>query len=834
KFEHFRHDPENQESISNDLVNIFFIDSKGHYWVGTQGGINRFYPDKGSFKSYTVNDGFVDNVVKGILEDDDGLLWISTQNGLSKFDPEKGSFRNFHKKDGLQADVFTLSSCYKNSRGEMMFGGVNGVSIFNVDKIKELIITPPVQIDRIRINNIELSAGYKLNGRVLIDKSISKMEEIRLDHDENVITLEFTAIEYSSPDMLEFSYQLDGVDKQWNYAAFNERQVTYSGLRAGEYLFRLRATNKIGTWGQLERQLKIIVYPPFWATNLAILVYILIFAGIAFIIYYNVRNRITIKRELKKEKEAHQRQMEIEEFKLRFFTNISHDIKTPLTLISVPLQRLMKETNTISNTQRKHYFSTMHKSVQMLLKLVNQLLDFRKIENNKLKLEVNENDLVPYLKDLASSFIDYAEEKNLHFNIEIPEDKKMLWFDPKIIDKVFFNLLSNAFKFTPVGGSVTVQLLENQQGLNFSDSHAKKNLKYTGFLVKDTGIGIPEDKMDAIFKRFEKLKSGKEMGVGTGIGLAIVKRLVDIHRGYIEVDSKPGSGSSFKIWIPIDKSAYDESEIIDASEINTVPVNTETISTHENILIKDTSTQSTPNEITESSKSVNILVVEDYSEMRAFIKDILKNNYHITEAENGKKGYEKALLEGPDLIITDIMMPEMSGLELCKKIKKNVNVSHIPVVMLTARNTDENEIEGLETGANYFIKKPFNVDQLKLVVRNILEYRKKIQLRFSGNKIPEPKEVTVTSADEKFLINAVSILEENISNSEFTVEDLAKQTGLSPVHLYRKFKFLAGMSSNDFIKTFRMKRAAQLLRLNKMRISEVAYAVGFNDPRYFR
>ena len=519
---------------------------------------------------------------------------------------------------------------------------------------------------------------------------------------------------------------------------------------------------------------------------------------------------------------------------MSFFTNISHDIKTPLTLISVPLQRLMKESNTISNAQRKHYFSTMHKSVQMLLRLVNQLMDFRKIENKKLKLEVSENDLVHYLKDHASSFIDYAEEKNLHFNIEIPEDKKMLWFDPKIIDKVFFNLLSNAFKFTPVGGSVTVQLLETKQGLNFSGSTAIKDLKYTGFIVKDTGIGIPEDKMNAIFKRFEQLKSGKEMGVGTGIGLAIVKRLVDIHRGYIEVDSKPGSGSSFKIWIPIDKGAYDESEIMDASEIRTVPENTETISTNENILIKDSSTDSIPNEITESSKAVNILVVEDYSEMRAFIKDILKSNYHITEAENGKIGYQKALNEGPDLIITDVMMPEMSGLELCKKIKKNVNISHIPIIMLTARNTVENEIEGLETGANYFIKKPFNVDQLQLVVRNILDYRKELQLKFAGNKIPEPKDVNVTSVDEKFIKSAVEIIEENISNSDFSVEDLAKQTGLSPVHLYRKFKFLTGLSSNDFIRTFRMKRAAQLLQQDKLRISEVAYAVGFNDPRYFR
>ncbi|MCK5471363.1 MAG: hypothetical protein KAI99_22720, partial [Cyclobacteriaceae bacterium] len=470
KFEHFRHDPENPESISNDLVNIFFIDNKGHNWVGTQGGINRFYPDKGTFKSYTVNDGFVDNVVKGILEDDDGLLWISTQNGLSKFDPVKGTFQNYHKKDGLQADVFTLSSCYKNSRGEMMFGGVNGVSIFNPDKIIERIITPPVQIDRIRINNIELSAGYKLNGRVLIDKSISKMEEIQLDHDENVITLEFTAIEYSSPEMLEFSYQLEGADKQWNYAAYNERQVTYSGLGAGKYLFRLRATNKNGNWGQQEKQLKITVHPPYWATNLAYFIYILIISGLIFIIYFNVRNRIKFKRELAVEKEVHKRRMKIEEFKLRFFTNISHDIKTPLTLISVPLQRMMKEPNNISNAQRMHYFSTMHKSVQMLLRLVNQLLDFRKIENKKLKLEVNENDLAHYLKEHASSFIDYAEEKNIHFNIELPDEREKIWFDPKIIDKVIFNLLSNAFKFTPVGGSVTIQLLETKSELSLLDS----------------------------------------------------------------------------------------------------------------------------------------------------------------------------------------------------------------------------------------------------------------------------------------------------------------------------------------------------------------------------
>ena len=366
------------------------------------------------------------------------------------------------------------------------------------------------------------------------------------------------------------------------------------------------------------------------------------------------------------------------------------------------------------------------------------------------------------------------------------------------------------------------------------DSAAKNNLEYAGFIVKDTGIGIPEDKMNAIFKRFEQLKSGKEMGVGTGIGLAIVKRLVDIHRGYIEVDSKPGSGSSFKIWIPTDKSAYDESEIMDTSEIRTVPVSADQISANENILIKESTNESLSNEITESSKAVNILIVEDYSEMRAFIKDILKSNYHIIEAENGKIGYQKALNEGPDLIITDVMMPEMSGLELCKKIKKNVNISHIPIIMLTARNTVENEIEGLETGANYFIKKPFNVDQLQLVVRNILDYRKELQLKFAGNKIPEPKDVNVTSVDEKFIKSAVEIIEENISNSDFSVEDLAKQTGLSPVHLYRKFKFLTGLSSNDFIRTFRMKRAAQLLQQDKLRISEVAYAVGFNDPRYFR
>ncbi len=834
KFEHFRHTLENPESISNDLINIFFIDSKGHYWVGTQGGLNKFDPRKGTFKAYTVNDGLVDNVVKGILEDNDGNLWISTQNGLSKFDPEKGAFYNYYKKDGLQADVFTLSSCYKNSRGEMMFGGVDGVSIFKAENIKERIITPPVQIDEISINNIKISPSLELNGRILIDKSISRMDEIHVKHDENVITLEYTAIEYSSPEMLEFSYQLEGVDKQWNYAAFNERQVTYSGLGAGEYLFRLRATNKNSTWGQQEKQLKIIVYPPFWATNLAYLIYIAIFIGIAYIIYFNVRNQIQIKRELAVEKEAHRREMEIEEFKLRFFTNISHDIKTPLTLISVPLQRMIKEYAKISNAQRERYFNTMNKSVQMLIRLVNQLMYFRKIENKKLLLEVSEGDLAAYLRNDASSFIDLAEEKNIYFKVDIPTAKKQYWFDPKIIDKIFFNLLSNAFKFTPVGGTITVKFLENKPGSQIESIKDSNDQEYTGFSVSDTGIGIPDEKINIIFKRFEQLKSGKEMGVGTGIGLAIVKRLVDIHKGHIEVESTPGTGSAFTIWIPANKLSYKSSEINENPEID-ISMQTEAEITNSDLSIAQTPfVDSSSQDTKESSKKIKILVVEDYSEMRSFIKDILKGKYQVSEAENGKEGYEKALLDGPDLIITDVMMPEMSGLELCKKIKKNVNISHIPVIMLTARNTVENEIEGLETGANYFIKKPFNIDQLQLVVKNTLDYRRELQLKFSGNKIPEPKDVNVTSVDEKFLTTASEVLEENISNSEFSVEDLARQTGLSPVHLYRKFKFLTGMSSNDFIKTFRMKRAAQLLQKNKLRISEVAYAVGFNDPRYFR
>lgn len=834
KFEHFRHTLENPESISNDLVNIFFIDRKGHYWIGTQGGLNKFDPRKGTFKAYTVNDGLVDNVVKGILEDNDGLLWISTQNGLSKFNPEKGAFYNYYKKDGLQADVFTLSSCLKNSRGEMMFGGVDGVSIFKAENIKERIITPPVQIDGISINNIPISPGLEFNGRIVIDKTISRMDEIHVNHNENVITLEYAAIEYSSPEMLEFSYQLEGVDKQWNYAAFNERQVTYSGLGAGEYLFRLRATNKNSTWGQQEKQLKITVFPPFWATNLAILIYVAIFIGIAYIIYFNVRNRIQIKRELAVEKEAHRRKMEIEEFKLRFFTNISHDIKTPLTLISVPLQRLIKEYAKISNTQRERYFNTMNKSVQMLIRLVNQLMYFRKIENKKLLLEVSELDLATYLRDHAHSFVDYAEEKNIQFEIDIPNEARQHWFDPKIIDKVFFNLLSNAFKFTPVGGAITVRFLEPRKGLHINDIKETKDQEYTGFTVTDTGIGMPEEKINAIFKRFEQLKSGEEMGVGTGIGLAIVKSLVDIHKGYIEVNSTPGTGSAFTIWFPANKLSYESSEINESPDID-ISIQAETEITNSDFSIAQTSfvdpeTQGTK----ESLNKIKILVVEDYSEMRSFIRDILKGKYQITEAENGKTGYEKALLEGPDLIITDVMMPEMSGLELCKKIKKNVNISHIPVIMLTARSTVENEIEGLETGANYFIKKPFNIDQLQLVVKNTLDYRRELQLKFSGNKIPEPKDVDVTSVDEKFLTTASEVLEENVSNSEFSVEDLANQTGLSPVHLYRKFKFLTGMSSNDFIKTFRMKRAAQLLQKNKLRISEVAYAVGFNDPRYFR
>lgn len=835
QFEHYRHIPEDKRSISSDLVNVTFSDSKGNLWIGTQGGLNLFTKESKDFIRFTENDGLVDNVIKGILEDQMGYLWISTQKGMSKFNPETKIFTNYFQKDGLQGDIFNLSACFFNSQEEMMFGGNNGVSIFKPEEITERTDFPPVYISQLKVNNQPIQTGQVFNGRIPINKALYKQKTIDLKHDENTINIEFSAIEYSSPEKIKFAYLLEGGDTNWNHTDYKNRQITYSGLKPGKYQFRVKTSNISGEWNNEETHLSIVITPPLWATNQAYIAYILII--IVFFIYIGsvLRNRIKTRKELQLEKEEQKKRNELNKFKLQFFTNISHEIRTPLTLISLPLQKLMEEGDQLSHTQKQNYFQSIDRNVNSLLHLINQLLDFRKVENNKVSINVKKEDICQLIAPIIQSFSTSSVQKRIAINFESPANKFLVYIDNNIIEKILNNLLSNALKFTPNNGTIHIQLHDSGEIQLPSNSDIKnKSSDYFCISVQDTGIGIPESHIESIFERFTQLPQDSSTNTGTGIGLALSKKLIDTHKGFISVESKPEEGSTFYIWLPINENFYNENEfttielpIANSTENQTTTSRTESSTLNEVDL--------SLNEKTKTSKEHTLLIVEDNDEMRLHIKDILKYKYHILEASNGKEGIEIALSKGPDLVITDVMMPIMNGLDFCKNLKSNLNISHIPLIMLTAKNTIEHEIAGLEQGADQYISKPFKINHLKLVVRNILTTRKQLQLKFTGKgNIPSPKEINVTSADEKLFEEMIEIIEKHISDPNFTVEELASKLGLSSVHLYRKLKSIVGMTPNKFIRSYRLKSATQLLKQNKLRISEVGYMVGFSDPKYFR
>ena len=836
QFEHYRHISEDKRSISSDLVNVTFSDSKGNLWVGTQGGLNLFLKGSENFIRYTKNDGLADNVIKGILEDQEGYLWISTQKGMSKFNPETKTFTNYFQKDGLQGDIFNLSSCLLNSQKEMMFGGNNGVSIFKPEEFTERTNFPPAYINQLKVNNQLIRTGKIFNGRIPINKTLSSKGTIELKHNENTINIEFSAIEYSSPEKIKFTYILEGADTSWNHTDYKNRQVTYSVLKPGKYRFRVKTSNVGGEWNDEETHLSILITPPFWATSQAYLIYILMVLVLISYISSFLRNRIRIKKELQLEKEEHKKRNEINKFKLQFFTNISHEIRTPLTLISLPLQKLMEEGNQLSHTQKQTYFQSIDRNVNSLLHLINQLLDFRKVESNKISIHVKEGDICQLITPIIQSFSTSSIQKRIMIHFESTVNKFMVYTDNNIIEKILNNLLSNALKFTPIDGTIHIRLhTSNEVQIPSNMDIRGKNSDYFCISLKDTGIGMQESQIESIFERFTQLPQNSSTSTGTGIGLALSKKLINTHKGYIAVESKPGEGSTFYIWLPIDKSFYKEDEIAtdNLSLANSKKEKTTAFSNPK--LSELDKMDSVFNKEIKTSKEHTLLIVEDNDEMRLHIKEILKHKYHILEACNGQEGLEIALSKGPDLVITDVMMPVMNGLDFCNNLKKDLRISHIPLIMLTAKSTIEHEIEGLEQGADQYISKPFKLNHLKLVVRNLLTTQKQLQVKFTGKRnIPSPKEINVTSTDERMFEEMIETIEKHLSDPDFTVEELANTLGLSSVHLYRKLKSIAGITPNKFIRLYRLKSASQLLKQNKLRITEVGYIVGFSDPKYFR
>lgn len=838
RFKIFKNNPNDTTSISYNYILELFESKKGDLWIGTfGGGLSKYIPatngQKAKFKTYRKENGLPNNVVKGILEDHQNNLWISTNKGLSRFNPEKETFMNYDVNDGLQDDEFQELARAKLKNGNLVFGGVNGFNIFNPNEVNNNSYEPETIVTNLSISNKPINIGENVNGRVLLKNSISNKSELNLFHYENNLYFEFAALHFAAPEKNEFAYMLEGFDKNWIYTDSKKRNATYTNLASGNYKLLVKASNNDKLWDSTPFELDIKIDPPFWLTKLAFFFYFLLFIGFLLLFRRFTIIKTSKKHSLELEHVAKEKNEELQRIKLEFFTNITHEFTTPLTLIKGPLNYLQKKGDTLEKSVITEQYKLMQKNADYLLRLISQLLDFRKLNQGKMRLVMRKSNIFQFIKEVSEPFQFLAQKNIIDFTVDATEKNLETWFDHEVLEKVINNLLSNAFKFTPDHGAIKIHISKNNE-TNIEFTNPTKVSKFVYIQVKDTGKGMDESKVENIFERFfsEKNKEKKDAR-GMGIGLAFVKDIVELHQGEIKVISKYNEGTNFIVRLPIEKKAYvnvPEITIKEITESDFYVRSSESDSLA--ISINDEIVDEKLNKATESDLPT-LLVVDDNEDIRSFIKIALKNTYKIYTAANGKDGLELAQEIVPKIIISDIMMPVMDGIEFCNQIKSKKETSHIPIILLTAKLSKENEIEGLKTGADAYIRKPFDVEILELKLNNILKFREELRNKFNLEITLQPKEVTVTSMDERFLQQAMEVVEKHMTNTDFNVEMLIKEMGYSRTNLYTKFKEITGLSSSEFIRSIRLKRAVQLFEQSDLSVKEIMYMTGFNTASYF-
>ncbi len=837
KFTQYLNNVNDPYSLSHNSVISLFFDNQNRMWIGTEGGgLNLYDRASNRFYSITENQGLANNVIHAIRQDKSGSLWLSSNKGLSKilfkgaslpFRKENLEILNYTVEDGLQSNQFSTGSAEAGSNGELFFGGINGITAFYPDKIIKNRFKPNVVITDFLIKNNPVTVGKNNSGDSPLQKPITETESITLTHDQAFITFRFAALNYENSDKNEYAYKLNGfADDDWHYVG-NQRTATYTNLDAGKYVFQVKASNNDGVWNDEVREITIHVLPPWWKTWYAYLMYTLIIAGLLYLFYYYSLKTAKLKNDLVFEHMSHEKDQELAQRKLSFFTNISHEIKTPLTLILAPIEKLIGMDD--GNNKIQNQLMLMQRNGERLIRLINQLLDFRKFETGSMALEAAEGNIVRFIKEVLLAFDSYAKNRKVKISLSTEKDRIRLWFDRDKMEKVIYNLLSNALKFTQENGTVNVRI-RTEKGEDGAGSVIIE--------VEDDGVGIAPENIKKIFDPFNHFDQSGVNPNGTGIGLSFSKGLVELHHGEIRVESTPavagGKGlTCFSIKLPLGKKHLAETEIIqnykDSENISAYSETEIPLSASVKLIERKQHVTSS-----NDKEKLIMLIVEDNEEVLNFVGSHFEDDFEIQTATNGVHGLEKALQFIPDIIISDVMMPEMTGTTLCTKLKSDARTSHIPVILLTARTPLIFKIEGLETGADDYITKPFNLNILEARVWNLLESRQLLRERYRKEINLQPVNVAITSPDEKFLSKAMSYIEKNIAESNLSVEDLGREVGMSRVTLYRKIKALTNQSAVEFIRTIRLKRAAQLLEQNKLNVSEIAYMVGFMDIDYFR
>jgi ligand-binding sensor domain-containing protein/DNA-binding response OmpR family regulator len=781
-----------------DDINVIQEDSRGIIWLGSyDSGLIRYDAKQQKIRFYNIKNGLPSNVVLGILEDEPGNLWISTDNGLAKFD--RRTFKTYTVEDGLPGNVFNYNSFYKDNKGEFFFGSYSGLISFFPNQIKENKKVPKVIFTRLRLFNKTVVIGDENN---LLNQNISLTKGLTFSHAQNIFSLEFAVLNYIKSEKNRYAYKLEGLDKEWNYVS--SPTATFYNLPSGTYKLLIKGSNNDGVWTDQTEQMIIHIKPPFWKTWWAYLFYTLMVSAVLFLVF----RFLWIRALLRKEHEVYQMKMD-------FFTNVSHEIRTPLTLILGPLENLINDTKEHPGINRR--LLTVKKNAGRLTRLVNELLDFRKQEAGKLRLNVAPDNIVEFAKEIYLSFQYLAIRHHIDYQFISSDDHIEVYFDPEQLEKVFYNLLSNAFKFTPENGLIKLSVNKTEKG----------PIEIT---VCDNGKGIPEESRDKLFTNFYQVKDPLSRNSGTGIGLALSKKIARLHHGDLVLlpGSLPAEAKTcFSLKLKTGYSHFKKDELVPQF-----------------VNVENPVLYQMPEELTElpdqensgvntAEDSITLIIVEDNREIREFIRHSLKPFYNIIEAENGEEGAALAFEKIPDIIVSDVMMPVMDGLELCRVLKTDPRTSHIPIILLTARSGNIHEVSGLKTGAEVYITKPFSIDVLQLNINNLLALQSNMRKKFSQQITLQPSNVLIESTDEEFLNKIMAIIEQNFSVDEFNVNVLAADIGMSTPILYKKIKALTGLTVNNFIKSVRLKRAAQLLQQKTFTVYEVAYMVGFSDSKYF-
>lgn len=818
-FQSFRNQTSRQEFNSNDVLTLF-QDSRGRLWVGTRNGLFLFDTEHNVFTSVNDQDHLQNKFIKSITEDGEGNLWLGTNHGIVKISFNSSLYPlnvNGYKVhaytaiDGLASNQFSSNASLKTIDGDILLGGVNGITRFDPLRIAKNNFRAKVLITGLDIYGKPVQ--FDEPGSVL-KQPIEETHALTLNYDQAYITFKFAALNYINTVNNQYAYKLEGLaNDDWHYTGV-QRFATYTNLTAGDYKFRVKAANNDGVWNEQEAVIAIKVLPPWWLTWWAYLLYFLIAViGLCLIIRF-VRIKTRLENDLQIEHLEKIRQEELHQTKLNFFTNISHEIRTPLTLISAPIEKLLTDYG--EQPVLGEQLTSIHQNTGRLLQLINELMDFRKAESGKLKLSIGRHDITKMAGEIFTAFEYLAQKRGIHYTCHVPAHAIYLYYDNRQLEKVFFNLLSNAFKFTHDGGSISLALKELPDQLEAS--------------VTDNGRGIPYESQAGLFTSFYQVNDNDIENIGSGIGLALSKSIVMQHGGTMEVKSRPetpdvAGNTCFTVRLKYGFAHYapDEVDLYDNKYLSEWP----------SVLASETDNELPSVNATDIKKEHTLLLAEDNAEVRRFLRRSLEGLYEILEAADGRAGLELALEYMPDLVISDVMMPIMNGLELCRQLKLNESTSHIPVILLTARAAYLHQVEGLETGADLYVTKPFHVRMLELSIHNLLCSRVQMRKKFSQQVTLQPHDVIIESADEKFLQKLMTVVETHMDKPEFGVDALASEIGMSQSVLYRKIKAITDLTVADFVKSIRLKKAAMLLGKGQLSIADVAYMVGFSNRKHF-